>query len=95
MLVQNTCSESMEVVKDKESCVFGFNFIRSRHQVSNLTWDDGLAHQAEQWAIHMATNKQFVHSTFEDENGNRYGEVLYVDGGELKNCHDAILLFYE
>lgn len=60
-------------------------------QVQNVTWNDTLAANAENWANYLATNNLFEHAKNIWE-----GENLYLSGSPLptESCTEATQLFY-
>lgn len=60
-------------------------------QVQNVTWNDTLAANAENWANYLATNNLFEHAKNIWE-----GENLYLSGSPLPTepCTEATQLFY-
>lgn len=75
----------------KEQCLKWHNAYRELHQVQNVTWNDTLAANAENWANYLATNNLFEHAKNIWE-----GENLYLSGSPLPTepCTEATQLFY-
>ena len=88
---------SIKLVHEAYECLYGHNQIRNLYQCANVQWDRDLAYEAEKWALTLALNNDGAyHSSFFDEHGNKYGENLYhYQGSDLKNCRDAIYMWYQ
>ena len=66
---------------DKNACLSAHNARRARHGARPLTWDDTLAHHAQEWADHLLGIGRMVHAT-----GTGEGETWLTDG-TLKSLH--------
>ncbi|XP_028519627.1 uncharacterized protein LOC110254426 [Exaiptasia diaphana] len=80
---------------DITACLDAHNAKRRLHgtptvTVPDLTWDDGLADEAEKWALKLAKSGKFKGSSGD------YGENLYLSmGSNSGTCEEAVQSWYD
>ena len=71
---------------DKTACLEAHNEKRSLHGAEPLVWDDTLEKHAQQWADHLVTIGESVHSEVPDEGEN----LAWGKGSKYLTCVDAM-----
>ena len=71
---------------DKNDCLAAHNARRARHGARPLTWDDTLAHHAQQWADHLLRIGRMVHARGTGEGEN----LAHGWGVKVLTCEEAM-----
>ncbi|KAH6897396.1 SCP-like extracellular protein [Thelonectria olida] len=69
-------SSSSSLTTDQQNALDAHNAARAEVGTADLTWDDSLASDAQEWATHLASLGSLTHSTVEGQ-----GENLYMQSG--------------
>ena len=77
-----------ELKVDQSACLDAHNTKRALHGASPLTWDAGLAQDAQIWANHLADIGQMQHEPGIDEGENLF--VSYNSQDVTASCDDAV-----
>lgn len=73
---------------DIRECLEAHNSKRELHQAKPLAWDDSLAKDAEEWALHLANENIFQHALFTGSGENIYSAKKLE--GKVATCADAV-----
>ena len=71
---------------DENACLQAHNEKRSLHGASALVWDDELERNAQQWADHLKSIGDVIHSKGTGEGEN----LAWSNGTKYTTCEDAM-----